>query len=259
MIYQRTANETALKALFGEGGADGIGAPEQASAPVLYLIHFSQGDVELMRASLGAAGRRFLPSDWYLAEVVGEDPDAVDAGSLGDMLRRKLAAFPEGAVVPVNGGDFFACARQGAFDATRGAKSFLVLGRRRAHEFAASRFIEIEGNLRRRLADLTREDFEWLFEASFTISQQRALAIAYIDVMFGPHVAVVFDVWRQDPDAFFSRYFSAVGLGALGEPARNREPSDRLQAERKIANWFAEKMTAQIASWNRDGWPVVAD
>ena len=257
MLYDRTENEQALEAQFARNSAGAL--PEPLTNQLTFLVHFCAQDVALLRESVQGSINLFLPPNWYEAAVVLEEMGTDSGGSLGDVLRKGLAGSAAGAIIPIHCADFFTCVRQQVFEATLGERHFHILGRLRMHELAGANFLDADRFPTGRISDLTGADFEWLFEQSFSMSQQRAVVTAYVDAMYGGHVPSTFDHWRRDAEVYFPRYFRQFGSDIALSGGADLEPPDRPDTERRIVNWYADKLKAQIASWNNNGWPVLDD
>lgn len=257
MLYDRTENEHALNILFSQQETKTQAAA--LSSTLIFLIHFSSRDVEMLRKSLRGSFGQFLPANWYSAPVIAKQVAKLGGNSLGDVLRGTLSGSETGAITPIHGKDFFACLRQSVFDATLGKIYFHVLGRRNMHELVAANFIDERSAEDLSISDLTTADFERMFEQTFTVSQQRAVVTAYVDAAFGPHVISTFDQWRRDPMTYFPKHFHRVGIDFIPAGNGEVEPLARKETEKRIANWFSDRLKAQIISWNSTGWPVIED
>ncbi|MDX8349281.1 hypothetical protein SLH49_14940 [Cognatiyoonia sp. IB215446] len=253
MLYNRSDNERALNRLFSEH--TDLPQLNLLTVPVTYIIHFSPRDVSILRQSALNLIENFLPPDWYDVGVVAQQMETTPASSLGALLKTRLEAITTSAIIPIHAEDFFACERLGAFQITLGEMGFNVLGRRLMHEIATSNFID-EGRLgHKSLAELTQDDFIWLFERAFTVSQQRSVVTTYSDAIYSAHVPLSFDTWRREPSEAFIRYFRKLSLDFEGAEATNPEPMERSGREKQLANWFADRLRAQASQWNEVGWP----
>lgn len=255
MLYDRKENELALEALFSK--QESKTSPKALSTSLTFLIHFSSRDVEILQKSVQDCFSLFLSPDWYSASNIAKEVGETGGNCLGDVLRKGLADSTTGAMIPVHGEDFFMCLRQSVFEAGLGNVHFSFLGRRSMHELAAVNFCDARASEDLSVSDLTSADFEWLFERSFVISQQRAVVAAYSDALFGPHIPTIFEQWRRDPAVYFPRYFHQVGVDFNVSGSENVEPLARMETEKRISNWFSDRLKAQTSAWNSTGWPII--
>lgn len=257
MLYDRTENECALDVLFSQ---QETGTQTDAlTIPLTFLIHFSARDVEMLQKSLQGSFEPFFSPNWYSAPIIAEQVTELKGSSLGEVLRHTLSSYGRGAILPIQGVDFFSCLRQGVFEATQGKVYFHVLGRRNVHELVAANFADSAAVDKLCISDLTPTDFENMFEQTFTVSQQRAVVIAYINAAFGPHTISTFDQWRRGPTAYFLKFFHQLGVEFLNAENGEAEPLARKETEKRIANWFSDKLKSQTETWNSIGWPVIGD
>lgn len=256
MLYDRSENEAAIEDFFLS--QESTASPPALTIPLIFIIHFSMRDLRMLRESVQTEFSHFLPPNWYQMEFVEEVAKRLEnCNSLGDVLRRMLAQASGAVIIPVLAADFFMMVRQRVFTATEGELHFNVLGRRKAHELAAANFVEVRDFEGQPLMKLGDEDFAWLFQECFLLSQQRGVITSYLDARYGGHYTSTFDNWRKDAGTFFSKFFQQARINTPVQPAGSSESQERIETERKISGWFTEKLALQIDDWTVRGWPLV--